>query len=135
MSKIVSDLRKHILKFHRKAIRSEPFFLIKRLWHRCFPVNFANFLRTPFYRKLTGDFWIFPPFCENISEASIKELTHFIPHGSFYTPSKHQITRAFNNHYHIPPYIEISQFICSENQLTVLYMRETLGVNMLSTFL
>ena len=23
-------------------------FLKKRLWHRCFPVNFAKFLRTPF---------------------------------------------------------------------------------------
>ena len=24
-------------------------FIQKRLWHRCFPVNFAKFLRTPFY--------------------------------------------------------------------------------------
>ena len=24
--------------------------LKKRLWHSCFPVNFAKFLRTPFYR-------------------------------------------------------------------------------------
>ena len=24
--------------------------LKKRLWYRCFPVNFAKFLRTPFYR-------------------------------------------------------------------------------------
>ena len=24
--------------------------LKKRLWHKCFPVNFAKFLRTPFYR-------------------------------------------------------------------------------------
>ena len=24
-------------------------FLIKRLWHRCFPLNFAKFLKTPFY--------------------------------------------------------------------------------------
>ena len=23
-------------------------FIKKRLWHRCFPVNFAKFLRTPF---------------------------------------------------------------------------------------
>ena len=26
--------------------------LKKRLWHRCFPVNIAKFLRTPFYRTL-----------------------------------------------------------------------------------
>ena len=25
--------------------------LKKRLWHRCFPVNFAKFLRTPFFTK------------------------------------------------------------------------------------
>ena len=25
--------------------------LKKRLWHRCFPVNFVKFLRTPFYIK------------------------------------------------------------------------------------
>ena len=25
-------------------------FIKKRLWHRCFPVNFAKFLRTAFYR-------------------------------------------------------------------------------------
>ena len=24
----------------------------KRLWHRYFPLNFAKFLRTPFYRTL-----------------------------------------------------------------------------------
>ena len=30
--------------------------LKKRLWHRCFPVNFAKFLRTPFfYRTLLLD--------------------------------------------------------------------------------
>ena len=26
-------------------------FIKKRLWHRCFPVNFAKFLRTPFLTK------------------------------------------------------------------------------------
>ena len=25
--------------------------LKKRLWHRCFPVNFAKFLRTPFFKE------------------------------------------------------------------------------------
>ena len=31
----------------------------KRLWHRCFPVNFAEFLRTTFYRTPSVDcFWI-----------------------------------------------------------------------------
>ena len=30
-------------------------FLKKKLWHRCFPVNFAKFLRTTFYRILPDD--------------------------------------------------------------------------------
>ena len=34
--------------------------LKKRLWNRCFPVNFAKFLRTPFYRTpLVDCFWLF----------------------------------------------------------------------------
>ena len=47
-------------KIHRKIPVPESFFkniaslrpvnlLKKRLWHRCFPVNFAKFLRTPFF--------------------------------------------------------------------------------------
>ena len=28
--------------------------LKKRLWHRCFPVNFVKFLRTPFLQKTSG---------------------------------------------------------------------------------
>ena len=28
--------------------------LKKRLWHRCFPVNFAKFLRTPFLQNTYG---------------------------------------------------------------------------------
>ena len=37
----------------------------KRLWHRCFPVNFTKFLRTPFYRTPLDDWFcstfFFPP--------------------------------------------------------------------------
>ena len=29
--------------------------LKKRLWRRCFPVNFAKFLRTPFLQNTSGD--------------------------------------------------------------------------------
>ena len=56
------SVKKVFLKFrkiHRKTPVPEPLFnkvaglrpatlLKKRLWHRCFPVNFAKFLRTPF---------------------------------------------------------------------------------------
>ena len=49
-------------KIHRKTPAPE-FFLIKLqvwgLWHRCFPVNFTKFLRTPFFRRPLDDcFWI-----------------------------------------------------------------------------
>ena len=33
--------------------------LKKRLWHRCFPVNFAKFLRTPFLQNTSGRLLLF----------------------------------------------------------------------------
>ena len=53
---------KKIRKIHRKISVPESLFLIKlqampaillkkRLWHRCFPVNFAKFLRRPFFNE------------------------------------------------------------------------------------
>ena len=35
-------------------LQARPTTLLKRLWHRCFPVNFAKFLRIPFF---TGHLW------------------------------------------------------------------------------
>ena len=33
----------------KESFRPQPAALLKkRLWHRCFPVNFAKFLRAPF---------------------------------------------------------------------------------------
>ena len=36
--------------------------LKKRLWHRCFPVNFAKFLRHLFYRTPLGDYFCNVPY-------------------------------------------------------------------------
>ena len=62
-------LRKVVLrnigKFTGKHMRQSLFFnkisglkfatlLKKRLWHRCLPVNFAKFLRTPFLQNTCG---------------------------------------------------------------------------------
>ena len=33
--------------------------LRKRLWHRCFPLNFAKFLRTPFLQNTSGRLLLF----------------------------------------------------------------------------
>ena len=52
-------------KIHKKTSVSESLFnqvvglrsatlLKERLWHRCFPVNFAKFLRTSFLRNTSG---------------------------------------------------------------------------------
>ena len=38
--------------FFNKVKGLEPLALLKkRLWHRCFPVNFVKFLRTPFFTE------------------------------------------------------------------------------------
>ena len=39
---------RHFVKFTGKHL-CQSLFLKKRLWHRCFPVNFVKFLRTPFF--------------------------------------------------------------------------------------
>ena len=36
-----------------------PSLLKKRLWHRCFPVNFAKFLRTPFSQNTSGQLFLY----------------------------------------------------------------------------
>ena len=41
--------------FFKKVAGFRPATLLKkRLWHRCFPENFANFLRTPFLQSTSG---------------------------------------------------------------------------------
>ena len=60
---IKKGVLKNFIKFTGKHLCQSFFFnkvsglrtaalLKKMLWHRCFPVNFAKFLRTPFYRTL-----------------------------------------------------------------------------------
>ena len=39
------------LSFNKVAGVRPAILLKKRLWHRCFPVNFAKFLRTPFQQN------------------------------------------------------------------------------------
>ena len=40
---------------HHKVPETQPATLLKkRLWQRCFPVNFAKFLRTPFLQNTSG---------------------------------------------------------------------------------
>ena len=71
--------------------RSVPATLLKkRLWHRCFPVNFAKFLRTPFF---TEHLWwlpvqIFEPVASSLCQtkpthsSTISSLTASYSNGS-----------------------------------------------------
>ena len=47
---------KHLCQslFFSKVAGALATLLKKRLWHRCFPVNFAKFLRTPFSQNTAG---------------------------------------------------------------------------------
>ena len=45
---------KHLFQsffFNKVAGLSPATLLKKRLWHRCFPVDFAKFIRTPFFTE------------------------------------------------------------------------------------
>ena len=50
--------RKHLCQvlFYKKVAGLEPATLLKmRLWHRCFCINFAKFLKPPFHRTPLND--------------------------------------------------------------------------------
>ena len=59
------DVLRNFAKFTRKHLCQSLFFhkvatlLKKILWHRCFPVNFAKFLRTPFLQNTSGRLLLF----------------------------------------------------------------------------
>ena len=44
----------HSFSFNKVASLRPITLLKKRLWHRCFPVNFSNFPRTPFLQNTSG---------------------------------------------------------------------------------
>ena len=48
------SMKKDVLKNFTKFTGRPATLLKKRLWHRCFPKNFANFLRTPFLQNTSG---------------------------------------------------------------------------------
>ena len=61
--KILQYIRLQINRssYQRCSVKKKEFLEIsqnpllkKRLWHRCFPVNFAKFLRTPFLQNTSG---------------------------------------------------------------------------------
>ena len=49
------------LIFNKLAVLRPATLLKKRLWHRCFPVNFVKFLRTPFLQNTSGGCFCLTP--------------------------------------------------------------------------
>ena len=67
---------KHLCQslFFSKVAGLRPAALVKkRLWHRCFPVNFVKFLRTPFLQSTSGRLLLYN--FQTIFESSSKNKT------------------------------------------------------------
>ena len=57
LKNLKKNTRKHLcqsLYFNKVASLRSATPLKKRLWHRCFPVDFAEFLRTPFLQNTSS---------------------------------------------------------------------------------
>ena len=62
----------------RRRCSVEPATVLKkRLWHRCFPVNFAKFLRTPFLENTSGWQLLFKMALSNLSTRIFSTLVFF----------------------------------------------------------
>ena len=74
LRKFAKFTRKHLCQglFFNKVAGLRPATLLKkRLWHRCFPVNFANFLRTPFLQNTSGGC-----FCQSTMTVATSSIYH-----------------------------------------------------------
>ena len=76
--------------FFNKVARLGLNFIKKETWHRCFPVNFAKFLRTPFYRTPPEDC-----FCDVLG---LKE-SHYKHDNYAYEKLKKQLKREEDGWY------------------------------------
>ena len=63
--------------FFNKVAGLKPATLLKkRFWHRCFPVNFVKFRRTPFYKEHLR--WLYPQsYCKEPQYDFVEEITLF----------------------------------------------------------
>ena len=89
---------KNFAKFTGKQQCLRPATLLKkRLWHSCFPVNFAKFLRTPFLQNTSGCcflrflfitvfFWCLPYSHFHLSLFSFSASAKFSEILIFFTP-------------------------------------------------
>ena len=88
LSNFAKSTGKHLCQslFFDKVADLTPATLLKKsLWHSCFPLNFAKFLKTSFFQNTSGQLLL----TVNIL------VTHFRPTFPFYTPWKRQKSSGF----------------------------------------
>ena len=88
-SSVKKNVLRNIAKFTRKHLCQSLFFhkvaglipanlLKKRLWHRCFPENFAEFLRIPFLQN-TSEYFLYFLYCRFVSSFDkLPSTLHFL---------------------------------------------------------
>ena len=65
--------------FLEKRLALRPATLLKkRLWHRCFPVNFVKFVRTPFLQNTSGGCFLTVKTVSNVTKISATYLAKAI---------------------------------------------------------
>ena len=74
------------LFFNKVADLRSVTLLQKRLWHRCFPVDFAKFLRTPFFTEPLQ--WLFLKFISHQTKEIFYVNTKFMENQSW-SKNKH----------------------------------------------
>ena len=85
---IRKGILKNFTKFTGKHLCQSPFFnkvaglrsatlLKKRLWHKCFPVNFVTFLSTPFLQNIFGRIFLKLSKSINFTKFLSKTVIHF----------------------------------------------------------
>ena len=96
--------------FFNKVAGLRPATLLKKsLWHRCFPVNFAKFLRKPFFKEHLR--WLILQFKSNMYESFI-ELIHKLSM-CFFLPCILTYVQSSNKHH----WIKFK--ICSKSNINV----------------
>ena len=88
------------LFFNKVAVLRPATLLKKRLWHRCFPVNFAKFLRTPFLQNTSGRMLLKFPVLKTRTRVAPVYLNSI--HMEFYQPMSITFFFFFDNDNVIP---------------------------------
>ena len=100
-SVLKKDALRNSTKFTGKQLRARVSFLLKkRLWNRCFPVNFVKFLRTTFSQNTSGRLLLKVP--NNYRQLFVKdrkEARHFLRRQANTSKEYHAIPEKYVNLY------------------------------------